>query len=105
MAILVNMFSRDIRTTTRLYLRAVEKALGNCLRVTGKEILRDCISAKETVPVLAENQWRIPTLDRLLNCRQEMNFLQKLERCPDYLILSIVCALTSFVLGPTKIYV
>ena len=25
-AILVNMFSRDIRTTTRSYLRAVEKA-------------------------------------------------------------------------------
>ena len=39
-AILVNMFSRDIRTTTRSYLRAVEQASGHCLRVTGKEILR-----------------------------------------------------------------
>ena len=88
-AILVKSLSRDIRTPMGYYLIAVEKASGHSLWFTSKVILRDSISAKETLPVLAEDQWRIPMLDRLLNCRQEMNDLEKWGRYPNYLILSI----------------
>ena len=53
---LANLVSRDIRTTTGSNLRAVEEAVSHCSWVTSKDKLRESISAKETVPVLDEDQ-------------------------------------------------
>ena len=78
-AMLANLVSRDIRTTTGSNLRAVEEASGHCPWVTSKDRLRDSIIAKETVQVLEEDQWRIPMLDKLLTSRQEMNYLGEVE--------------------------
>ena len=74
-AMLANMVSRDITTTTGSNHRVAEDATGVSPWNVSQEKLREAVSAKEIVPVLDEDKWRIPLLEKLLITRQNMNYM------------------------------
>ena len=80
---LVNLVSRDIKTTTGSNIRLVEEASGLSAWDTTKEKMREAIGKKELVDVDDQDRWRIPYLNKLLGQRQEMSYKgldQELEK-------------------------
>ena len=74
-AVLANVVSRDIQTTTGTNIRMVEEASGLSAWDCSQEKLRDAIREKELVEVEMHDQWRIPYLNKLLGQRQELVYL------------------------------
>ena len=74
-AVLANLVSRDIQTTTGSNIRMVEEASGMSAWDCGQDKLRGAIREKELVDVEVQDQWRIPYLNKLLGQRQELDYL------------------------------
>jgi hypothetical protein len=72
-AVLANLVSRDIQTTTGSNIRMVEE--GSCMSAWDccQDKLRSAIREKELVDVEVQDQWRIPYLNKLLGQRQELD--------------------------------
>ena len=79
--------------TTGSKLRFVEYASGVSPWHLSQEKLREAVSAKEILPVLDEDKWRIPLLEKLLITRQNMNYMgeekEELTRIGD--LINSVC--------------
>ena len=78
-AMLANLVSRDISTTTGANLRYIEDSSGLSPWETSQEKLREAIIEKETVTVQDMDKWRIPLLDKLLATRQNMEYMGEEE--------------------------
>ena len=80
-AVLARLVSRDIRTTTGTNIRVVEEASALSIWDCCQDKLRDAIRRKEQVEVEANDEWRIPYLNKLLAQRQELDYLgQEVEK-------------------------
>ena len=74
-SVLANLVSRDIQTTTGSNIRMVEEASGLSAWDSSQDKLRNAIREKEMVEVEAQDQWRIPYLNKLLGQRQELDYM------------------------------
>ena len=74
-AVLANLVSRDIQTTTGSNIRMVEEASGMSAWDSCQDKLRRAIREKDLVDVEVQDQWRIPYLNKLLGQRQELDYL------------------------------
>ena len=78
-AMLANLVSRDIRTSTGANLRVLEEASGLCPWTGSKLSLQEAICTREAVKVQESDTWRIPMLDKLLTTRQSLKYMGEEE--------------------------
>jgi hypothetical protein len=74
-AMVANLVSRDISTTTGTNLRLLADTSGLCPWETGQAKLKEAVICKEMVPVMDMDTWRIPLLGKLLAQRQRLSYL------------------------------
>jgi hypothetical protein len=74
-AMMANLVSRDISTTTGSNLRLLADESGLCPWETGQVKLREAVVCKEMVPVMDMDKWRIPLLVKLLGQRQKLAYM------------------------------
>ena len=72
---MANLVSRDIQSITGSNLKLLRKASGLSAWDTSQVRLKEAIIQKKEVAVLEEDRWRLAYLSKLLEQRQELNYL------------------------------
>ena len=73
-AMMANLVSRDVRTTTGANLKLIQEASGLPIWGTSQEKLREALRVEEAVMVLKCDKWRVPYLSKLLEHCQELYY-------------------------------
>ena len=74
-AVMANLVSRDLQSTTGANLRLLEEVSGLSPWEASQDKLKKAVEEKEIVAVDDFDKWRIPFLNKLLGQRQELAYL------------------------------
>ena len=88
-AMMANLVSRDVRTTTGANLKLIQEASGLPIWGTSQEKLREALRVEEAVMVPKCDKWRVPYLSKLLEHRQELYYMGEDVKENDDLINSL----------------